>query len=50
VFIGGEWTTVSGVATTPVHNPSVGEVIAETILGMRPVAKEIGLAGSVTQG
>jgi malonate-semialdehyde dehydrogenase (acetylating)/methylmalonate-semialdehyde dehydrogenase len=32
LFIGGEWTTVSGVATTPVHNPSVGEVIAETPL------------------
>ena len=32
LLIGGEWTTVSGVATTPVHNPSVGEVIAETPL------------------
>ncbi|MFM8734822.1 MAG: CoA-acylating methylmalonate-semialdehyde dehydrogenase [Pirellulales bacterium] len=32
VLIGGEWTTVSGVATAPVHNPSVGEVIAETPL------------------
>ena len=32
LFIGGEWTTVSGVATTPVHNPSTGEVIAETPL------------------
>jgi malonate-semialdehyde dehydrogenase (acetylating)/methylmalonate-semialdehyde dehydrogenase len=32
LFIGGEWTTVSGVATTPVHNPSIGEVIAETPL------------------
>ena len=30
LFIGGEWITVSGVPTTPVHNPSVGEVIAET--------------------
>jgi malonate-semialdehyde dehydrogenase (acetylating)/methylmalonate-semialdehyde dehydrogenase len=32
LFIGGEWTTVTGVATTPVHNPSIGEVIAETPL------------------
>lgn len=32
LFIGGEWTTVSGVPTTPVHNPSIGEVIAETPL------------------
>jgi malonate-semialdehyde dehydrogenase (acetylating)/methylmalonate-semialdehyde dehydrogenase len=31
-LIGGEWTTVSGVPTSPVHNPSVGEVIAETPL------------------
>jgi putative nucleotidyltransferase with HDIG domain len=27
----------------------IGELIAETILGMRPVAKEIGLAGTVAQ-
>jgi len=32
LFIGGEWTNVTGVATTPVHNPSIGEVIAETPL------------------
>ena len=32
LFIGGDWTNVSGVATTPVHNPSVGEIIAETPL------------------
>ena len=31
-LIGGEWTTVSGVAVSPVHNPSVGVVIAETPL------------------
>ena len=30
LFINGEWTTVSGTATTPVHNPSDGSVIAET--------------------
>ncbi|MGA2380751.1 MAG: HDIG domain-containing metalloprotein [Spirochaetia bacterium] len=28
----------------------IGDLIAETILGMRPVAKEIGLAGSIGQG
>ena len=32
LFIGGEWTNVSGVATTPVYNPSIGEIIAETPL------------------
>lgn len=32
LLIGGEWVSVSGVATTPVHNPSIGEVIAETPL------------------
>jgi malonate-semialdehyde dehydrogenase (acetylating)/methylmalonate-semialdehyde dehydrogenase len=30
LFIGGEWQEVKGVATSPVHNPSTGEVIAET--------------------
>jgi malonate-semialdehyde dehydrogenase (acetylating)/methylmalonate-semialdehyde dehydrogenase len=29
VYIGGEWRTLSDVATTPVHNPSSGNVIAE---------------------
>src|SRR5438105_4969485 len=29
VFIGGEWRTPSGVATSPVFNPSRGETIAE---------------------
>jgi malonate-semialdehyde dehydrogenase (acetylating)/methylmalonate-semialdehyde dehydrogenase len=32
LLIGGEWTTVDGVPTAAVHNPSVGEVIAETPL------------------
>lgn len=32
VLIGGDWTTISGLVTAPVHNPSVGEVIAETPL------------------
>jgi len=29
VWFGGEWRRISDVATTPVHNPSTGEVIAE---------------------
>ena len=30
LYIGGEWQEISGVAVNPVHNPSTGEVIAET--------------------
>jgi len=30
VYIGGEWRTLPGLATTPVFNPSTGGVIAET--------------------
>src|SRR5213593_3687503 len=32
LYIGGEWRQVHGVPTSPVHNPSTGEVIAETPL------------------
>ena len=32
VYIGGEWRDLSGVPTTPVHNPSTGEVIADAPL------------------
>src|SRR5436305_4189742 len=32
LFIGGEWQEASNAATTSVHNPSTGEVIAETPL------------------
>ena len=32
LLIGGEWTTVAGTPTAPVHNPSIGAVIAETPL------------------
>jgi malonate-semialdehyde dehydrogenase (acetylating) / methylmalonate-semialdehyde dehydrogenase len=32
LWIGGEWSRPSDIATTPVHNPSTGEVIAETPL------------------
>src|SRR6266550_138766 len=30
LFIGGEWNQINEVSTTPVYNPSTGEVIAET--------------------
>jgi hypothetical protein len=29
VFIGGEWSKLSDLPATPVHNPSTGELIAE---------------------
>jgi malonate-semialdehyde dehydrogenase (acetylating)/methylmalonate-semialdehyde dehydrogenase len=32
VWFGGEWREIKDVATTPVHNPSTGEVIAEAPL------------------
>ncbi|MEY2565347.1 MAG: malonate-semialdehyde dehydrogenase (acetylating) / methylmalonate-semialdehyde dehydrogenase [Verrucomicrobiota bacterium] len=32
-FIGGEWRNLSGLATSPVFNPSRGEVIAEVPMG-----------------
>src|ERR1041385_5872857 len=32
VWFGGEWREIRGVATTPVHNPSTGDVIAEAPL------------------
>src|SRR5881409_3148680 len=32
LYIGGEWQQADSVATSPVHNPSTGEVIAETPL------------------
>jgi len=32
VWFGGEWRNIAGVATTPVHNPSTGDVIAEAPL------------------
>src|SRR5438132_7464048 len=30
LYIGGEWQEVNSVATSPVHNPSTGDIIAET--------------------
>lgn len=32
LFIGGDWIRATGTPVTPVHNPSIGEVIAETPL------------------
>jgi len=32
-FIGGEWASISGLPVSPVFNPSIGELIAETPLG-----------------
>jgi malonate-semialdehyde dehydrogenase (acetylating)/methylmalonate-semialdehyde dehydrogenase len=40
VFIGGEWRDVSGVATSPVFNPSRGDVIAEVPMGGADVVNE----------
>jgi malonate-semialdehyde dehydrogenase (acetylating)/methylmalonate-semialdehyde dehydrogenase len=39
VFIGGEWRTLRG-ATTPVFNPSTGEVIAECPAGGAPLVDD----------
>src|SRR5205807_2483478 len=36
VFIGGEWQNLNSVPTSPVFNPSLGEVIAETPLCTAP--------------
>jgi acyl-CoA reductase-like NAD-dependent aldehyde dehydrogenase len=36
MLIGGEWRVVSDVPTTPVHNPSTGEIIAECPGGNLP--------------
>ena len=33
VFIAGEWQEINSVATSPVFNPSTGEIIAETPMG-----------------
>src|SRR5579862_10046418 len=33
VYIGGEWRIPTGLATSPVYNPSTGDVIAEAPMG-----------------
>ena len=33
VLINGEWRTLSGLTSTPVYNPSTGDVIAECPAG-----------------
>ena len=40
VFIGGEWRTLSHLETSPVYNPSRGEVIAEVPLGGADLVNE----------
>jgi malonate-semialdehyde dehydrogenase (acetylating)/methylmalonate-semialdehyde dehydrogenase len=40
LFLNGEWRTVPGVATSPVFNPSRGDVIAEVPLTGRDVVDE----------
>jgi malonate-semialdehyde dehydrogenase (acetylating)/methylmalonate-semialdehyde dehydrogenase len=47
IFTGGEWRTVTDVPTTPVHNPSTGNVIAETPLcGARHVDEAVEAAAA----
>jgi malonate-semialdehyde dehydrogenase (acetylating)/methylmalonate-semialdehyde dehydrogenase len=47
VFIGGEWRTLQDVPTTPVHNPSTGDVIAEAPLcGARQVDEAVQAAAA----
>src|SRR5437867_4130497 len=40
VFIGGEWRRLSNLATTPVFNPSTGDVIAECPVGNAALVDE----------
>src|SRR6202789_4465306 len=47
IFTGGEWRTLTDVATTPVHNPSTGHVIAEAPLcGPRHVDEAVEAAAA----
>src|SRR5688572_24202209 len=39
-FIAGEWSTPTGAATSPVYNPSTGEVIAECPVGNAKLVDE----------
>jgi malonate-semialdehyde dehydrogenase (acetylating) / methylmalonate-semialdehyde dehydrogenase len=49
VFIAGDWRTLTDVATTPVHNPSTGNVIAETPLcGARQVDEAVQAAAAAS--
>src|SRR3954468_20261807 len=40
IFVGGEWRNVSGLATSPVFNPSRGETIAEVPMGGADIVNE----------
>src|SRR5580700_7386751 len=47
VFIAGEWRTLTDLPTTPVHNPSTGNVIAEAPLcGARQVDEAVQAAAA----
>jgi malonate-semialdehyde dehydrogenase (acetylating)/methylmalonate-semialdehyde dehydrogenase len=51
VLIGGEWRTLADVATTPVHNPSTGNVIAEApSCGARQVEEAVEAAAAAFPG
>ncbi len=47
VFIGGEWRKLSNLPTTPVFNPSTGEVIAECPVGDAALVEEAVQAAAV---
>src|SRR5580698_3132722 len=51
IFVAGEWRTLADVSTTPVHNPSTGNVIAETPLcGARHVDEAVEAAAAAFPG
>ncbi|HVM46510.1 MAG TPA: CoA-acylating methylmalonate-semialdehyde dehydrogenase [Candidatus Acidoferrum sp.] len=51
VWIGGEWRRLPDLATTPVHNPSTGEVIAEAPLcGAQHVDEAVQAASAAFPG
>src|SRR5437667_1317428 len=51
LFVGGEWQDARNVSSTPVHNPSTGDVIAETPLcGARDVDAAVQAAAAAFPG
>src|SRR5258708_3091390 len=42
----GEWGDLEGLASSPVHNPSTGDLIAETRMGLRDQVNEAVEAGA----
>jgi malonate-semialdehyde dehydrogenase (acetylating)/methylmalonate-semialdehyde dehydrogenase len=47
VFIGGQWRTLSGQPSTPIFNPSTGEVIGECPLGSAELVDEAVQAAAI---